>query len=55
MIFTADKPKVVRVGAGKYASFKGGKYETTDKDEIALLKKAKGVKEVVKSASKADK
>ncbi len=53
MKFTAAKTKVVRVGKGKYASFKDGAYETTDKDEIALLKKAKGVKS--SAASKADK
>lgn len=49
MKFTAARTKVVRVGKGKYAEFKSGVYETTDKGEIALLEKAKGV---TKAASK---
>lgn len=57
MKFKADSKKVVRLGSGKLAVFKSGSYETSDKDEIASLKKAKGVVEVkaeVKTESKTD-
>ena len=46
MKFTAPTNKVVRVAKGKLVSFSKGVYETTDKDEIARLKKAKNVTEV---------
>lgn len=44
MKFKAAKTKVVRIGKGKYATFESGTFETTNKDEIALLEKAINVK-----------
>ena len=38
--------------AGRIIHFKGGQYETEDKDEIAALKKAKNVTEVSEKKQK---
>lgn len=43
MKFKANSNKVVSLGSRKLATFKGGFYETSNKQEIALLEKAKGV------------
>lgn len=49
MFFEAPEGKRVRTAEGVSIIFKGGLYETTDKDEIESLKKCKDVKEVKKS------
>lgn len=46
MIFKGAKTKAVSLGGRKVAKFAKGFYETNNKDEIAILKKAKGVTEV---------
>lgn len=52
MKFKADSKKVVRLGDSKYAVFNGGEFETTDKNEIALLGNAKGVTAVAEKVKK---
>lgn len=55
MKFQADSKKVVRLGGRKYATFKNGVYETTDKSTIALLQNAHGVAEVKEKKAKSTK
>lgn len=49
MIFEAPDGKRVRTSEGVSIVFKGGLYETTDKDQIESLKKCLNVKEVKKT------
>jgi len=53
MRFQADVESLtVLVGKGKYCKFINGIYETEDKEEIAALRRAKGVREIKETETK---